>query len=135
MRVEIDKKNVPDTLKKGKAKIGSVHQPLSLRSSGKKRQDLTEFQRNSSQDEASKLQDFVAEKDSSKTFPIGPQVNNQRTDGHNSMGSSFATSDVRGGSNAIVLIVAAAIILVMLVVAGCYLTQNWLEVTPDIMRH
>lgn len=69
-------------------------------------------------------QAIVAGEDRTGTFRMGSQGNNLRTEGHNSMGSSFATSDGRGGSSPIELMVAAAIILVILVGAGFYLAQD-----------
>lgn len=66
----------------------------------------------------------ATEKDSHESFSVGPQGNNQTTEGHNIMGSSFDTSDVRGSRNGIVLMVAVTIVVALLVVAGCYLAQN-----------
>lgn len=60
-----------------------------------------------------------------KPFSVGSQGNNQTTEGHNTMGSSFGPSDVKGSRHkGIVLIVAVTIIVALLVVAGCYLSRD-----------
>lgn len=65
-------------------------------------------------------------------FPRGPQKSNQTTEDHNIMRSSFGTSDVRGSRNSIALMVVVTIIVALLVVTGCYLARNRLEVAPNL---
>lgn len=123
-RVDAVKKVGVDLLDQLKAEVGSVYQSRPCRSSGKTPKNRDKLQSSSPQDDVFKSQPPIAGEDSSETFRVGSQGDNQTTEGHNIMGSSFGTSDVRSSRNGIVLMVAVTIIVALLVVAGCYLAQN-----------